>query len=76
MSPHHFKADCLVTLLKTNVTFNIVSATDCTKLWLKEKSKAPYEFGDNIDYPYDEYRFNRDKTSRKYVPLDNYEFKL
>jgi len=64
-----------LTLLDTSVTFKILRLTDGSREWLQKNSRTPWDFGENLEFPEEEYLQYRDKTTKKFIPKDNKEFK-
>jgi len=48
------KSGCLLTLLKTNVTFKILRLTVGSREWLQKHSRTPWDFGEDLEYPNEE----------------------
>jgi len=70
-SPLSLKAGCKVTFVKTNVTLKIMSLTPLSREWLSKKSNGKFEFGNNLDFPKEEFAEWKETTTKKFVPKDN-----
>jgi hypothetical protein len=75
-SPVALKAGCLLTLLKTNVTFKVLFCTPLSREYLIKQSAGKFDFGANIPMPKEEFSTWKEAATKKFVPKDNYEFKL
>lgn len=60
-----------MTLLKTNVTFKVLSCTPLTKEWINKKSGGKFDFGANLEFPKEEFAEWKEATTKKFVPKDN-----
>jgi hypothetical protein len=60
-----------MTILKTNVTFKVLSTTPLSKEWLVKKYGGQFVFGANVEFPKEEFADWKEATTKKFVPKDN-----
>lgn len=70
-SPMALKANCKMTILKSNVTFKILQTTPLSREWLEKKSAGQFNFGANVEFAKEEFAEWKEATTKKFVPKDN-----